>query len=229
MGATGGFPIDLILFGMIAAFLVLRLRSVLGRRQGFERPTEPQPQPREGMPAAAPDARAQDARVIDAVAEPAPNRVLPDPASPVGQAFARMQQVDPNFHPARFLDGAEAAFRMIVTAFAAGERETLRGLLSDDTFRAFEAAISAREAAGEVQRTEIRGFASTAIEHAELRGTLASIAVRFVSDQVNVTLGRDGLPVAGADAVTEITDLWTFERNLTSGDPTWRLVSARSA
>ena len=62
-----------------------------------------------------------------------------------------------------------------------------------------------------------------------MRGSIANITVRFVSDQVNVTLGRDGAPVAGADAVTEITDLWTFERDLTSADPTWRLVAARSA
>ena len=66
-------------------------------------------------------------------------------------------------------------------------------------------------------------------EQADLRGTIADITVRLVSDQINLTLGRDGLPVAGTDSVTEITDLWTFERNLAAGDPTWRLVAARSA
>jgi predicted lipid-binding transport protein (Tim44 family) len=222
MGATGGFPIDLILFGMIAAFLILRLRSILGRRQGFERPPE--------VVARAMNARAgAPGPVIDAVAEPLPARSLPDPASPPGQAMARMAQVDRNFSPAHFLDGAEKAFRLIVTAFAAGDRAALRPLLSDDTYRGFESAIAAREAAGETQRTEIRAITAASIEAADLRGTVANIAVRFVSDQINLTTGRDHAVVAGADAVTEITDLWTFERDLTSPDPAWRLVAARSA
>jgi predicted lipid-binding transport protein (Tim44 family) len=155
--------------------------------------------------------------------------VVPDPASQAGQTLSRMQQIDRNFSAVRFLDGAETAFRMIVTAFAAGNRETLRPLLSPETFTAFETAISAREAAKETQKTEIRAVPSITIDHAELAGTMADITARFVSDQVNVTLGLNGLPVAGADAVMEITDLWTFERDLASQDPTWRLVAARSA
>ena len=226
MDATGGFPIDIVLFGMVAAFLVLRLRSILGRRQGFERPvdTNPQTDPRSGNPAGA-----REGPVIDATAEPVPPRALPDPASPVGQTLVAMAQLDRQFHPARFLDGAEAAFRIIVTAFAAGDRDKLRGLLSNDTFAAFDSALTARAAAGETQRTEIRAINSAGIDHAELRGTVADITVRFVSDQVNLTVGRDGNPTNGTDAVTEITDLWSFERDLAAADPTWRLVAARSA
>jgi predicted lipid-binding transport protein (Tim44 family) len=220
MGAGGGFPIDLILFGMIALFLVLRLRSILGRRQGFERSAEARPSSRGAV---------ADGPVIDAVAERvAPARALPDPATPAGQALTGMQSVDRNFQAVRFLEGAEAAFRMIVTAFAAGNREALRPLLSDETYQAFESAIAARETAGETQRTELRAIASAGIEAAELRGSTADITVRFVSDQVNLTSARDGAVASGTDAVTEITDLWTFERNLTAADPTWRLVAARS-
>jgi len=227
MGASGGFPIDLVLFGMIAAFLVLRLRSILGRRQGFERPAERvADRPGEVRPAP----RLADAPVIEAVAErPVPSRPLPDPAGPVGQALSRMQGADRNFQAGRFLDGAEAAFRIIVAAFAAGDRAALRPLLSDDTFHAFETAIGARETAGETQRTDIRDIHAATIEAADLRGTVASITVRFVSDQVNLTTGSDGAVVTGTDAVTEITDIWTFERNLAVSDPTWRLVAARSA
>jgi predicted lipid-binding transport protein (Tim44 family) len=220
MGASGGFPIDLVLFGMIAAFLVLRLRSVLGRRQGFERPVDPRaalrPVPAEGP-------------TIDAVAERAPSRPIPDPVSPVGQALARIEAVDRTFQPTRFLDGAEAAFKLIVDAFAAGTRETLRPLLSDDTYTAFDAAITAREAAGETHRTEVKAIRAATIDAADLRGTVADISVRFVTDQVNITLDRDGGVVQGTDAITEIVDVWTFERNLTLADPTWRLVAARSA
>jgi predicted lipid-binding transport protein (Tim44 family) len=235
MSSSGGFPLDLVLFGMIAAFLVLRLRSILGRRTGFERPPEPQmPAPPNAQPTASARSVAEG-HVIEGVAEPLPpapaagTRPLPDPASPPGQALARMQRVDPGFDPARFLNGAEAAFRIIVAAFAAGERAQLRPLLADDTYGAFAAAITAREAAGETQRTEIHGIEAATIETADLRGSIADVVVRFVSDQVNMTLGSDGNPILGTDAVTEITDLWTFERDLTSPDPTWRLVAARSA
>jgi predicted lipid-binding transport protein (Tim44 family) len=220
---SGSFPVDLILFGMIAAFLVLRLRSILGRRTGYERPTQPvQPQP---VPRAAPGP------VIDGRAEPAsPSapQTVPDAASPVGQALARMRETDVNFDPARFLAGVDQAFRMIVGAFAQGDRVTLRSLLADDTYKAFEGAITAREAANETQVSEIRAIQQLAIEAAELKGRSGLITVRIVSDQVSYSHDAAGKPVAGADAVTEITDIWTFERDLAAQDPTWRLVAARS-
>jgi predicted lipid-binding transport protein (Tim44 family) len=219
MDLNSGFPIDLILFGMIAAFLVLRLRSILGRRTGYERP--PQPVQR-------PDGRTGP--VIEGTAEPtAPARKLPDPASPVGQALLQMRNIDRSFDPVHFLDSAEQAFRMIVGAFAAGDRQALRPLLTDQTFNGFDAAITAREQAGETQRSEIRTIPSATIEDATLHETTAGITVRFVSDQVNLTLGRDGQPVSGTDAITEMTDLWTFERDLRARDLTWRLAAAHSA
>ena len=222
MGATGGFPIDLVLFGMIAAFLVLRLRSILGRRTGFERP--PQAPPR--GPVEAPGV------VIEGRAEPVPAtppRAVPDPAGPLGQALARMRSVDRGFDPARFLDGADKAFRMIVAAFAQGDRNTLKSLLSEETYRGFDQAIAAREAAGHQQVSEVRGMQDVTIEEANLRGSVADVTVKFVSDQVSLTRDAAGNVVMGTDAVTEITDLWTFERDLATQDPTWRLIGARSA
>ena len=156
-------------------------------------------------------------------------RTLPEPTGAIGQALGRMQSVDHSFDPAAFLDGAEKAFGIIVTAFAAGDRTTLQGLLSEDTWRAFEQAIAMREASGQAQVITIHAIHSATIENAELRGQVASITVRFISDQTSITRDKDGHPVAGTDAMTEITDLWTFERNLSMRDPVWRLVSARSA
>ena len=223
MGTGSGFPIDLILFGMIAAFLVLRLRSILGRRTGFERP----PQPYQPPPAAS-----GATPIIEGRAEhpaPAAKRPVPDPASQLGQTLSRMRAVDRRFDPSGFLDGAEKAFRIIVSAFASGDRATLHNLLAEETYRGFDAAIAAREAAGQTQVSEIHGVPGVAIESAELNGSLASIGVRFVSDQVSLVRDKEGHPVTGTDAVTEITDIWTFERDLSTRDPAWRLVAARSA
>ncbi len=219
MGA-GGFPIDLVLLGMIAAFLVLRLRGILGRRDGFE-PNQGPARP-VGRPAGT---------VIEGKAEaPAPTgRAVPDDASPLGQTMARMRRVDGSFSPGHFLDGAEAAFRLIVAEFAAGNREALRPLLTEQTFATFEAAIAAREAAGETQTSEIRSIQSATIEEAALQGTAAEITVRFVSDQISQTLDRDGRHVTGADAVTELRDEWSFVRDLAKSGPAWRLAHARSA
>jgi predicted lipid-binding transport protein (Tim44 family) len=218
MNATGGVPIDLILLGMVAAFLVLRLRSILGRRTGFE-----------GTPAA----RAQTAPtpVIEGRAEPvaaAPARTVPDPTSPLGQVLAQIGAADRAFTPAHFLQGAEAAFRMIVQAFAAGDRVALRKLLADATYAAFESAITAREDAGEVQRSEIRAVEQAAVTDARLRDGLAEITVRFVSMQVSVVTGRDGLAVSGVDGLTELVDVWTFERTPGSAGVAWRLAGALS-
>lgn len=224
MGGSGGFPVDLILFAAIAGFLVLRLRSILGKRTGFERP----PRPAHDARVSVPDSRAE-ANPAQVPPPGAPRRSIPDPASPVGQALVRIRDRDPSFDPMRFLSGAEQAFAMIVTAFAAGDRETLRGLLSPETYAGFDAAITAREQAGETQRNEIRAFRESGIDGADLRGPIAEVTARFVTDQVNMTLARDGSIVVGADAVTELTDIWTFQRDVTSQDPTWRLVATRSA
>jgi len=219
--SAGGFPIDIVLFAMIAAFLVLRLRSILGKRTGFEGApvSTVRPAPGAGGP------------IIDAKAESAPDsaRTLPDPAGPVGRTLAAMRAADRRFEPAQFLAGAEHAFRLIVSAFAEGKRDQLRPLLSADTYTAFEAVIAARQAAGETQRTEIRDIEEITITDARLAGQHAAITIRFVSRQVNMTTDSAGHPVAGTDAITEISDLWTFERELGQPDLTWRLTAAHSA
>lgn len=216
---SAGFPIDLVLFAMIAAFLVLRLRSILGKRTGFD-----------GTPAPVAAPVARGGAVTGGQVEPAANaRALPDAAGPVGRTMAAMQGVDRRFSPAQFLAGAEHAFRMIVAAFAAGERDRLRPLLSADTFTAFESVIAAREAAGHTQRTDLRAIEEVTITDAVLTDSLATLSVRFVSTQVNITSDAAGQPVAGTDAVTEIHDLWSFERDLAQPDLTWRLAAARSA
>jgi predicted lipid-binding transport protein (Tim44 family) len=147
----------------------------------------------------------------------------------LGQTLARMQTIDRNFTPAGFLDGAEKAFQIILHAFAAGDRATLQPLLGEDTWRAFDLAITEREKAGQTHVTDVKAIHGVTIESADLKGSVATIAVRIVSDQVNMTHTRSGQVINGTDAVTEITDLWTFERDLAQPNPIWHLVAARSA
>jgi predicted lipid-binding transport protein (Tim44 family) len=215
----GSFPVFLVIFAGIAVFLILRLRSVLGKRVGFEKP----PVPPNQMPGF------NTGPIIDGQALPTQTgRPVPDPRSALGERLMQIVNSDPNFDPPNFLTGAETAFRMIVTAFAAGDRATLKTLLSDTVYQTFDSAIAAREAANERHRTEIKAIISATIEDAQVIGDHAAIIVRFTSDQVNLTLDSAGNPVVGTEAITEIVDLWTFERNLKSKDLTWRLAAARS-
>lgn len=218
MDFGAGFPVDLILFGMIAVFLVLRLRSILGRRTGYESQPLPPPSPLNRV-----------GPIIEGRVEPpaSPARPLPDPGTPLGQTLGRMRGIDRAFDPARFLDGAEGAFRMIVAAFAAGDRVRLRGLLSDEVYRSFELAIAAREQAGHVQISEIKSIQSATIEEAALTGSRADLTVRFVSDQVSLVKDSAGQVVSGTEATTELTDIWTFERDLAARDPAWLLNGVR--
>jgi predicted lipid-binding transport protein (Tim44 family) len=214
----GAFPVALVIFAGLAVFLVLRLRSVLGKRVGFEKPPVPPGQ----MPGY------NNGPIIEGRAlPPEPGRAVPDPRSPLGERLMQIVNRDAQFDPPKFLTQAETAFRMIVTGFAAGDRTTLKNLLSDSVFQTFDAAIAAREAANQRQRTDIKAILSAAIEDAQIVGDEAAVVVRFTSDQVNVTLDANNSSL-GTEAVTELTDLWTFTRNLQGREQTWRLAAART-
>ena len=222
--SLGGFPVALVIFAGIAIFLVLRLRSVLGKRVGFEKPP---------IHPNAPDSGAFNlgaAPVIEGQAMPLsePGRAVPDPRSALGQRLMEIVNRDPHFDPPQFLAQAETAFRNIVTAFANGDRATLQSLLTPHVYETFEAAIAAREAAGERQQTEIKSILSAGIEDAQLSGDLAVVIVRLVSAQHNQRLDASGTPIPGSEEQGDLSDLWTFERNLKNNDPTWRLSAARS-
>lgn len=210
----GGFPLALAFFAGVAVFLVLRLRSILGQRVGFERP------PLAAAPTVAPK---PTMRLI-------PSRhALPDPATPLGQSLQALATRDQSFDADKFLGQAESAFHIIVTAFAEGDRVALKSLLTPHVYETFAASISAREAAGQSQRTEVKTVISATIEDLQVVGDTAAIVVHFISDQINLHLDAQGNALAGSEALSELSDLWTFERDLRSPDPTWRLAAARSA
>ena len=227
----GGIPfIDIIFFAMVAAFLVLRLRSVLGRRTGEERqrPTDFGRRP---------DVSRGDVRNDPNRTDGPPDNVvtLPDRGKavrtdgPAAAGLARIQASDPSFDEARFLQGARGAFEMIVTAFANGDRDTLRPLTSGEVFANLERAMRERETAGHTFDSTLVGIKDAELVAADLDGREARITVKFVSEQVNVTRDAEGQTIAGsASAVDEVTDLWTFMRDTRSRDPNWLLVATRT-
>lgn len=223
----GGFQfLDLIFFGIVAVFLVLRLRSVLGRRTGSEhqRPDPFASAPAKDQPAAA---RAPTSALPDIAAKPTIGSAAP--SAPVAAGIARIRGADPSFDEAHFITGARAAFELIVNDYAAGDSATLRPLLSDEVFANFNRAIEDRQKNGLTLSTTLVGIRAADLIEADLQGRNAVITVKLVSDQINVTRDGDGKVVEGdPSAVTSVTDIWTFARNTRARDPNWTLVATRS-
>ncbi|MFC5307514.1 Tim44/TimA family putative adaptor protein [Azospirillum picis] len=216
--------IEIVIFAAIAAFLVYRLRSVLGRRTGEERQ-------RSNPFTAAPGPAKPD----NVVTLPERGRPRPDaaPASdePLSLAASidQIRAADPTFDEKHFLEGAKAAFSMVVDAFARGDTATLRPLLSDSVYDSFARVIRDRQAAGEQHEARIEQVREAEVVEAKLdAGRTALVTVRLVSDQVNVVRDRDGTVIDGdPKALVENVDVWTFARNIRARDPNWALVEVR--
>ena len=212
---------EIVLLAMIALFVGLRLYAVLGQRTGHEQ-----------QPVFRPETKAEPKPVAPVADVPAST------AEPSGLAYDRgaaagisaIIAADPNFDVARFIEGAQAAYRMTLEAFWKGDREELGYLANDEVRRAFESAIDARDAAGETVDNRLVAIERAAIEDALLRGKVAEIEVRFDAFIAAVTRNREGEVIAGSlsDAVPT-KDLWTFQRDLKSRDPNWRLVETDEA
>lgn len=231
-------PYDIILIALVAIFLILQLRRVLGRRTGTERerPNPFSPPPRD-------QGAEQGGKVIDlpsrdvsaggpGSAMPVPRPDLPRSVEVVkkgGSAesgLAAIKSADPGFDARGFVAGARGAFEIIVNAFAAGDTKALRPLLNDEVYERFAAEIGRRNAAKETLTTNLVGFDASEIVAAELRGREARVTVRFVCEQINVTRDAEGLIVDGnPNEVSKLTDIWTFARNTAANDPNWLLVA----
>jgi len=238
---------DIILIGLVAVFLILRLRSVLGKRTGSERPPARDPFTPPAPPTAAPrvgDAPSGGQSGNDNIV-PLPTASAPPPrpslattgpggiratvlptASP---GVAAIRAADSSFEPTGFSAGARAAFTTIVEAFARGDTAVLRPLLDGPTYASFEAAIRGRAERKEKAETTLIGFEASDIAAAELQGTTATVTVRFVSEQINVVRNADGQIIDGnPNEVQKVIDLWTFRRDTKSSDPNWLLVKTES-
>ncbi len=231
-----GFPFfDIFLLAMIAAFIVVRLRSVLGRRTGNERPPQNRFAQRDvkkrangaehdgnvvRLPGRGPAAPSADVAVqMGAIEKIAPA------GSPVADGLMEVQTADRFFDPEQFLQGAKSAYEMIVDAFCAGDRKSLRPLLADEVYESFDSAIGSRERELLTVESDFVGIEKAEIVAAALKEKIAEITVRFISEVISVTKNADGAVVEGdPNAVRRVTDIWTFARDTHSGNLNWELV-----
>jgi predicted lipid-binding transport protein (Tim44 family) len=240
------FDIYTIIFLALAVFIFLRLRSVLGQRTGRERPpydpysareqvrdpnaaandkviTLP-PRPKTVEAAAAKPSEAEDA------APPAFRwQGLAEPDSAVANGLDAIVAADAGFDAKHFLTGARAAYEMIVTGYAEGDRRTLKNLLSREVYEGFEQAISDREKRGETAESRFVSIDVAEIAAAEMRGRNAQLTVRFRSQLISATRDRNGNVIDGsAERVTDVTDVWTFARDVSARDPNWKLIATEA-
>jgi predicted lipid-binding transport protein (Tim44 family) len=233
------FDIYTIIFLALAVFIFLRLRSVLGQRTGRERPPmDPFNSARDSVrpssdgkvvalpgraPNAAPRSTEPDEEPVDRW------KGIAEPGSAVALGLDAIVKEDPSFDPKHFITGAKQAYEMIVSAYAAGDTKQLRNLLSREVYDGFDAAISGREQRKETVETRFVGIDRSDLIGAEMRGKTAQVTVRFVSQLVSVTRDAQGTVIDGnPDKVTDVTDVWTFARDITSRDPNWKLVATEA-
>lgn len=238
-------PLNLLLLGL-AVFILFRLRSVLGKRTGNERPPfdpySKQDQPRDRANGNG-NGNGQD-NVIplpnQTTDQPEPiethgsgGNVVIDKVAPAGSALnsalKQILSVDRSFEPEPFLEGAQAAYEMIVMAFADGDKKALKNLLSREVYEGFVAAIDEREKRGETIESTFVGIDKAEIVEAALKGSTAQVTVKIHSQLISATRNKAGEVVDGDPSkVSEVIDIWTFARDTTSRDPNWKLVATES-
>lgn len=232
------FDIYTIIFLALAVFIFLRLRSVLGQRTGRERPPSygsrdvVRPSSNDNvvaMPGRAPESTDATRRSGEAITGQDRWKGVAESGSALAQGLDAVSAGDASFDAQHFLAGARAAYEMIVSAFAAGDRRELKNLLSREVYDGFEAAIRDRESRGETSETRFVSIDKAEIIGAEMRGRTAQITVRFVSQLISVTRNRAGNVIEGSpDKVTDVTDVWTFARDVSARDPNWKLVATEA-
>jgi predicted lipid-binding transport protein (Tim44 family) len=231
-------PLNLVL-AAIALMVVWRLRSVLGQRTGTERPPiDPYAPPRRtpvetgsGKVLDFPSSKEDSAKKAEVDLEPK----VPiwtgyaKAASPLAAGFEKLAQADPAFSPREFLEGAKLAYEMIVEAFAKGDKPALKNLLSREVFDGFSKAIDSRSQAGEKLDFQFVGFEKVDFMSVSLTGKRANIVLKFASQMISATYDKAGTLIDGNPReVRDITDIWTFERDVAQKDPNWRVVATET-
>jgi predicted lipid-binding transport protein (Tim44 family) len=244
----GRIDVSTLLFLVLAVVIFLKLRSVLGRRTGHEQTRYERSKARqeasqrngklagqdkvvtlprrereeaEARPAAEPQVRADVEERVKGLAAGNVN---------IAKGLVDIVRADASFDPDVFLKGARAAYEIIVTAFAEGNRKTLKGLLSREVYDGFAGAISDRETRGEQVDQSFVGIKGADVVEAELKGRMAQVTVKFVSELISATRDRGGEVITGdPKRIKEVTDIWTFAREVDSRDPNWKLIATQAA
>ncbi len=217
--------VEIVVLAMIAAFLGLRLYSVLGRRaEQEEEPIRGRMDAKPGLGGIAPvHAPRRDAEAPAQVQNPA-QKDTPLALPAVERALREISAVDRKFDVTAFVEGAQGAYRMILEAFWRGDKDELSQLCDKDVYDSFVTAIDARAAAGEALDNRLVRIEDTIITAAALNGTQARVTVRFTADIAAVTRNAEGTVIAGSlDDAVQTVDVWTFSRDTRSSDPDWLL------
>ena len=210
--------LQLLVLAGIAIFLILRLKSVLGSRDGFEKPNLP---PQDSKPSRA------EFEVIDG----GPDRDVTDHVpedSEQAQNFAAMKRIEPSFSVSQFVQGARGAYELIVMGFERGDLNDIQPFLAEEVFETFVDVVSAREDQGLKIEAEFIGVRETSVQDVrfEKDTNLAEVTMRFVGEMTSVVRDKDGEIIEGSPtAVKRQKDTWTFARNMGSDDPNWLLVA----
>ena len=212
--------IDILVFAVIAGVILFRLYTVLGRRTGHEAP------PRESLRLSNGQTDTTPPK-DNVVALPSrAEQIAERPADPVARGLFDIKLADRGFETEHFTAGAKHAYELIVTAFARGDRTQLRPLLGGEVFTAFDQVISGREQRKERVEFTFVGFKDVKIVHAALKGRAAEITIAIGAQFISATLNGDGAAIDGdAKTVRDVTDVWTFTRDIRARDPNWLLVA----
>jgi predicted lipid-binding transport protein (Tim44 family) len=232
-------PLNILLLA-VALIVFWRLRSVLGTRTGGERPpadpfrarTEESKKDagKSGTILRFPQAEDNEPRqTVESEPIPPPWAGFAEPDSDLASGLEQIISKDPTFTPRSFVDGAKLAYEMVIEGFAKGDKTSLKNLLSKDVFDGFAAAIDSREAAGQRVDQRFVGIRTARIKSASLMTNRAEITVEFVSELISATLSKSGEVVDGDPKdIREVTDVWTFERDVSSRNPNWWLAATQA-
>lgn len=214
---------DLIFLGLVALFIGLRLRSMLGKQTGLD--------PREAWKKATREASQEKViQIPDRVskAQKQEEEIILEKLKgnvSVSDGLKAIKQADPQFSTTDFVAGSKLAFEWVVSAFSKGDKDKLKMLLSDDRYREFVREVDANLEAGKIQDTTLVAITAADIIEAAMVGSRAQITVQFATEQVSVTRDKDKNIISGdASAIENVVDTWTFERDTASRDPNWKIT-----
>lgn len=217
-----------VVFALVAMFVVWKMRTILGTRNPESEEGRDRPKPDGKTGSAAPGSSGSKSEAQAGSARWTPFASF---GTETWQRLEEISKIDPAFDPRDFVEGAKMAYDVILKSFSVGDLQALQPLLADDVYESFSSAIRRRNEAGQSLETTLVSIDKAEIKDIQLDGRVAQIMIRFASKLISVTRDKQTQEVTeGApDRVTDVIDIWTFKRDLSSNDPNWRLISTEDA